>query len=201
MRKITDKVIPFIAYVVIRFIRFTMRIIFINDTVVRRWSEEGKQYILAFWHGRLLMMPYSYPGKKISVLISRHRDGELIARAVGYFGIHSSRGSTTRGGAMGLRQMLRAVKDGYDLAFTPDGPKGPGFKVQMGVIEAAKITGLPVIPVSFGALKKKVLKAGTSFFYPCLFLWQCSNTVNHWKFRVMQMMQLLRLQDWNWKED
>ncbi len=185
MRNIVDKLIPLVAWFLIRLIRLTLSISYVNDELIRQWTEEGKHFILAFWHGRLLLMPYSYPGKKISVLISKHRDGELIARTMAYFGFHSSRGSTTRGGAMGLRQMLRAVRDGYDLAFTPDGPKGPGYKVQMGVIEAARMTGLPVIPVSFGALKKKLSIAGTSFYCPICFQKPYLFTENRWKYLLM----------------
>jgi lysophospholipid acyltransferase (LPLAT)-like uncharacterized protein len=119
--------------------------------------------IVAFWHGRQLMMPFAYRGKKISILISRHRDGELIARTVGRFGFHAARGSTTRGGAAALMHLARSARAGDDLAVTPDGPRGPRQAVQLGVVELAKLTGRPIIPLAFGASKKKFFRPGMAF--------------------------------------
>ncbi|MEK7841555.1 MAG: DUF374 domain-containing protein, partial [Deltaproteobacteria bacterium] len=101
-------------------------------------------------------------GRGVSVLVSRHRDGELIARTVKRFGIDSARGSSTRGWLGGVKGLLKEVKKGRDIAITPDGPKGPGFNAQMGIINIAKITGLPIIPMTFSASKKKLLIAGTA---------------------------------------
>lgn len=178
MRKIADRITPWTAFNLIRLIHGTLRVRYNGDELIRRWTAEGKHYIIAFWHGRLLMMPYSYPGDKISILISRHRDGELIARTMSYFGYHSTRGSTTRGGSMGLRGLLRRAREGFDLAFTPDGPRGPRYRVQPGVVLAARMTGLPIVPVSFGAEKKKFFRVGTGSFCRRLSHGPCSRTVS-----------------------
>lgn len=154
--------IPFIARLVIKFIKATMRLTYVNAEGCRGRLKEGGNIILAFWHGRLMMMPYSYPGKGITILVSTHRDGELVARTVKGFGIESVRGSTTRGWFKGIKGLLNAVKSGRDIAITPDGPKGPGEKAQMGVIQIARSTGLPIIPATFGASKKKHFRAGTA---------------------------------------
>ena len=156
------RVITTIGAWVIRLLRLTMRVEYIDFDkygYLQR-MKEGKQVILAFWHGRLLMMPYLPHRRGIRVLISMHRDGEIIARIVSHFGIRAVRGSTTRGSLSGVRGLLRALKEGGDIAITPDGPKGPAFKVQRGIIDIAKRTGLPIVPVSFSASKKKPLKAG-----------------------------------------
>lgn len=171
--KFTDRLAlalgPSLAYWVIRFLKATMRITYVNFDEYRRSNESGSQVILAFWHGRLLMMPYSYFGGRITILVSQSKDGELISRTVRGFGIESVRGSSTRGWFAGIKGLLKCVKNGRDIAITPDGPKGPGMRSQMGVIQIARATGLPIIPLSFGASKKKLFRAGTNSSSPTLF--------------------------------
>jgi len=83
---------------------------------VRAWEAAGERFILAFWHRHLLLMPYAYRGRRISVMISQSRDGELIARTVARFGIGAARGSSSRGGLAGMRSLLRQAEEGWDLA-------------------------------------------------------------------------------------
>jgi len=99
-------------------------------------------------------MPYSYPKKSVTILISEHRDGEYISRTMERFGFTTARGSSTRNGAMGLREILKALKQGNDAAITPDGPRGPRETVQPGVIAAARLSGVPILPVTFSCSKK-----------------------------------------------
>src|SRR6185503_19809634 len=106
----------------------------------------GERYILAFWHSRWVLMPYSYPGGKMAVLLSQHRDAEMLARVLARFGLHTARGSSTRGGFEGLRSIVRMSRDGYDLGIAPDGPRGPRRCAQAGVIAMARLTGLPIVP-------------------------------------------------------
>jgi lysophospholipid acyltransferase (LPLAT)-like uncharacterized protein len=111
-------------------------------------------------------MPYAYRGRRISVLVSQSRDGELIARTVGWLGIDCSRGSSSRGGIAGLRTLLRKAGEGWDLAFTPDGPRGPVREVQPGVILAAAASGLPIQPVALAATREKLLHSWDRFVVP-----------------------------------
>ena len=153
--RVLDRLVPWIANLLIRAVRRTMRVRYAGREIVDEMIAAGKPFILAFWHGRLFLMRYSYPGKRITILISRHRDGEMIARTMELFGLHTSRGSTTEGGAAGLREVVRRVREGYDVGFTPDGPRGPRFVAQMGVVQAARLARIPIVPVGFGASKKK----------------------------------------------
>jgi hypothetical protein len=148
----------------IRALGRTLRIDTVHgEAVAERWRE-GQASIVAFWHGRQLMLPLAtYGGRGLDILISRHRDGELISRAMRSFGFSSVRGSTTRGGATALKELIERGRAGRDLAVTPDGPKGPRHVVQPGVIHLAKVTGLPIVPLTFGASKKKSLRPGTGF--------------------------------------
>jgi len=133
---------------------------------VEQFHQEGQGIIFAFWHGRQLMMPLAYRGKKVYVLISHHRDGELIHRLIQRFGFHSVRGSTTRGGGMAFRKLIGLAKGGGDIGVTPDGPKGPKEIVKLGVIRLAKRSGLPIVPVTFACSKKKLFSSWDGFILP-----------------------------------
>jgi lysophospholipid acyltransferase (LPLAT)-like uncharacterized protein len=150
----------------IRGLRATVRLRHHGDAALREQERRGENFILAFWHRHLLLMPYSYRGRRISVLVSQSRDGELIARTVAHFGIDASRGSSSRGGAVGLRSLLRKAGEGYDVAFTPDGPRGPSGVVQPGVILAAAATGWPVWPVALAATRCRRLRSWDRFVVP-----------------------------------
>ena len=128
---------------------------------VDRLYRQGRHIIIAFWHGQQLMMPFAYRGSAAKILISQHRDGELVYRIVKQFGFGAIRGSTTRGGLGALRQLIRAGRQGVDLVITPDGPKGPRHVVQPGVLALAKSTGMPIVPLTFACSKKKLSRAGT----------------------------------------
>ena len=139
--------------------------------VGRGWAEgfhaqRGRPVIFAFWHGRLLMMPFSWSVRPVTSLVSRHADGEVLSRIFRRFGIRSVRGSTFRGAHGGFRAMLRSYEGGSHLAIAPDGPRGPRERVQIGIIELARRTGGPVIPVGFGASAGWFLPTWDRFFLP-----------------------------------
>src|SRR5262245_4997167 len=153
----------------IRALRASVRLRHHGDAQVRDWERRGEHFILAFWHRHLLLMPYAYRGRKISVLVSQSTDGELIARTVARLGIDSTRGSSSRGSVAGMKALLRKAAEGWDIAFTPDGPRGPAREVQPGVILAAAATGLPIQPVAIAASRAKRLKSWDRFLIPLPF--------------------------------
>jgi lysophospholipid acyltransferase (LPLAT)-like uncharacterized protein len=161
--------VSFVAAWFIRLLRATVRLRHHGDERLRQWEQGEQRFILAFWHRHLLLMPYAYRGKRgrrISVLVSQSGDGELIARTVARLGIDSSRGSSSRGGIAGMRSLLRKAAEGWDIAFTPDGPRGPASEVQPGVILAAASTGLPIVPVAVAASRAKRLRSWDRFLIP-----------------------------------
>jgi lysophospholipid acyltransferase (LPLAT)-like uncharacterized protein len=166
---VSPAVLSLLAAGFLRGLRATLRLHHHGDGQLREWEREGKPFILAFWHRHLLLMPYAYRGRRISVLVSQSRDGELIARTVARLGIDSSRGSSSRGGMAGMRALLRKAADGWDIAFTPDGPRGPLREVQPGVILAAAATGLPIQPVAIAASRAKLLRSWDRFMVPLPF--------------------------------
>ncbi len=153
-------VLPPIGAGVIRLLRLTMKIEMKDEERVDVLYRQGKHIILAFWHAHQLMIPIGYRGVGAHVLISRHRDGELIARIISRFGHRAVRGSSTRGGALALRELIRLGRSGVDLVVTPDGPKGPRQIAKLGVVQLAKATGLPIVPLAFSCSKKKSSRAG-----------------------------------------
>jgi lysophospholipid acyltransferase (LPLAT)-like uncharacterized protein len=161
----------------IRFVRWTGLWRARNDGVPKRLWAEGQPFILAFWHGRLLMMPYCWnPSIKISMLISQHVDGQLIARTVSHFGIATVAGSSSKGGVAALRRILGVLKAGECVGFTPDGPRGPRGRASPGVVYAARLAGVPIVPCSYGVTRRCVLGSWDRFvlalpFARGVFLW------------------------------
>ncbi len=130
------------------------------------WAQ-GERVIVAFWHAQLLMMPFVYPGRPTAILISQHRDGEYIARLAARLGFQVVRGSATRGGARAFRELIGALRGGRNVAITPDGPKGPRRQVKSGVVELARLSGMPILPVAFAAGRARVLgRSWDQFFVP-----------------------------------
>ncbi len=153
------KLISLIASLFIRTLHATLRVKHVNVENI----ERTPQYILAFWHSHLLLMLHSKYRKPISVMISQSKDGEYIARVFDWYGVDSARGSSTRGGGAALRELIRAAREGKNIVFTPDGPKGPARVVKQGTIAAAQATGLPIVPIAFAAKKKSCCAPGTAW--------------------------------------
>jgi hypothetical protein len=159
-------VIPPAGAAVIRTLGRSMRIETRGHEHVDRLYRDGKRVIIAFWHARQLMMPLTYRGALAHILISQHQDGEIIARIVERFGFRAVRGSSTRGGVEALRELIRLGRSGLDLVVTPDGPKGPPQVAKMGVIQLARASRLPIVPLAFGCSKKNSSRAGIASWCP-----------------------------------
>jgi lysophospholipid acyltransferase (LPLAT)-like uncharacterized protein len=144
------KVISFFAALFIRTLHATLRVRHVNAEHI----EQTPRYILVFWHAHLLLMLHSRFRRPISVMTSRSKDGEYMARVFDWYGVTSARGSSSRGGSAALRALIRNARAGNNLVFTPDGPKGPARVAKDGVIYAAQATGLPIVPMAFAAKKK-----------------------------------------------
>lgn len=144
-----------LAYFYTVFLGWTTRIYWFKSEEGQRLEKEGKGVIYAVWHNQQLFLLYPYKGQKIAPLISQSSDGEYIARCLPKFGMLAVRGSSSRGGARALIHLMHAARDGYSPMLTPDGPRGPIYKVQSGILFLAKKTGLPIIPVGT-ALSHKI---------------------------------------------
>lgn len=117
--------------------------------------------IFALWHAHQCGL-YSLEGKsKTNVMISRSKDGEIIARAAEIMGLKTVRGSITRGGASATLELVNRIKKGDNGAITVDGPKGPNRVVKKGIIEIARMTGVPIVPITWYSPSKGYIKFKT----------------------------------------
>lgn len=129
-------------------------------------------YLLAFWHGRQLLMPWvvikGIPvlNRNCYALISQHTDGRIIARIVSYLRFKSIAGSSSRGGSAALGQLIEVVKQGQSIAVTPDGPRGPRYKAKMGVLKVAQNTGVPILPMAFAAERRWTFSSWDGMILP-----------------------------------
>jgi lysophospholipid acyltransferase (LPLAT)-like uncharacterized protein len=119
-----------------------------------------------FWHGQLLPLVHYHRHEGIMVLVSEHDDGEYVTRVIHRHGFGTVRGSSTRGGSKGLKGLVRAAKQGRDLAVTPDGPKGPPGVFKPGALAAAQMCGLPVVPIALTASAGYRFRSWDGFLLP-----------------------------------
>jgi lysophospholipid acyltransferase (LPLAT)-like uncharacterized protein len=127
-----------------------------------RWHDAGYSLdskgpvIYCVWHNRLPAALASYndfararwPAKGLAAIISASRDGSLVANVAQRFGVQPIRGSSSRRGAQGLLEATTWIERDYTVVVTPDGPRGPVYQIQKGIIDLAKLTGRPIIPIS-----------------------------------------------------
>ena len=162
----------------IRLVRATSRLSVVGGEHPQRLWDADQAFILAFWHGRLLMMPYSWPRPKaMRVLISQHIDGRLISGTLKRFGIDNIAGSSSRGGAAALVAIVKSLtRERVSVAISPDGPRGPRMRASLGVIQAARLSGAPILPCMYATSRRKVLGSWDRFilslpFARSVFVW------------------------------
>lgn len=110
--------------------------------------DARRPFIFALWHNRILPLLFAHRHEGMVLLISRHRDGGYLATLAERWGYRFVRGSSQRGGDVGLLGVVRALKGGSIVAVTPDGPRGPVERVKPGVVAAAQHAGVPIIPAT-----------------------------------------------------
>jgi len=154
-------------------------------TLRLRWDDRSEfspdklngPAIYCLWHNRLLLCMEAYQqqskrrnlGKGMAALISASKDGAFLAAILECFGVQPVRGSSSRRGPQALLELTSWAERGYILAITPDGPRGPRYIVQEGVMSLAQLTGLPIVPFSFYARRKIRLKSWDGFQIPLPF--------------------------------
>ncbi len=166
-----------LAHLYVRFVFWTSRWETDRDDIPRNLRRNGKSFIVAFWHGRLLMLPLAWYGMgTLHMLISGHRDGRLIADIVSYFGIRSIAGSSNQGGSGALRAMVRQIRAGDCVGITPDGPDGPAMRSSAGIVGAARLARVPIVPISYATSRRRILNTWDRFHLPLpwsrgIFIW------------------------------
>jgi lysophospholipid acyltransferase (LPLAT)-like uncharacterized protein len=159
-----QRLLCFLIATYIRLVWATSRFETVGGEEARRRWEAGEPFILAFWHGRLLMAPKAWAqGAPMNMLISAHRDGRVIAGAISHFGLGSISGSRSKGGAGALRAMIRALGQGENVGVTPDGPRGPAMRASAGIAAAARLSGAPILPLGYATTRRRILRTWDRF--------------------------------------
>ena len=147
-------------------LRSTLRIRVIGrDALLARREGEGR-VVYAFWHGQILPNMLAHAPGHCGVLISEHRDGEIIARIIERFNMYGIRGSTSRGGTRALLECVRTLRDGIDVAVTPDGPRGPRHSFAPGALLIAYRAAAPLVTISAHIDRAWRLKSWDQFEIP-----------------------------------
>lgn len=147
----------------------TLRPVYIQRHYEQRAWAAHTPIVLAGWHGRMLYFLHLYRQQHFTMLVSQSRDGDFISDVLQRFGVHTTRGSSSRGGAQALLTMIRYIQDGGHVAITPDGPRGPRYIVKSGVLAVAQQTGAAIVPVTYNARWKKVFRSWDAFLMPLPF--------------------------------
>ena len=161
-----------IGAIVIRMIMWSVRWEYSGSIDPNLLWNKGGSKLITFWHNRQLMMPHLYlhfgPKKKkpMYTLISLHRDGRLIARAMQYFGVNSIGGSSSRNAMAAMVKMIRRLSKGCHGAITPDGPRGPLYKLKPGVLKIAQKSGALIYPASYGTKHKWMFSSWDKMILP-----------------------------------
>ncbi|MBI5629424.1 MAG: lysophospholipid acyltransferase family protein [Elusimicrobia bacterium] len=148
-------IVPPLVYLYMSLVGVTTRVTVFGAEHRRRLRGRGQRFIYAFWHQRQVFFTWSHRGDPAAVLVSRSRDGELIARTMRLSRLSALRGSSTRGAVPAVRGMIEALDSGLDLGVTPDGPKGPAREVKPGVIYLAQKLQIPILPIT-NALSRRI---------------------------------------------
>lgn len=160
-----------------RFTFLTQRITYDNLAVIDELEQLDTPLIVCMWHGRLILGSYlitHFPSRQVKTIISRHNDGDMIARYCKFFGSDAIRGSSNKkgknkGGAHVLRELLTHLNNETLIAITPDGPRGPRMQMQGNILPIAARKNATLLPVSYSCSRAKIFNSWDRFLLPLPF--------------------------------
>ncbi len=141
----------------------------INKNVLQKLDKNNQNYILAFWHGKMIVPWYLFRDTKSSTIISQSRDGKILTNVLRKWNYEVKRGSSSKGGKEVLNILIGEAKNGKNILITPDGPRGPKNKMKAGAAVIAKKSGIPIILVGVYHKNKINLKSWDKFEIPKFF--------------------------------
>jgi lysophospholipid acyltransferase (LPLAT)-like uncharacterized protein len=159
-------------YLLLRMLRFTWRVNF-SDPHGMMEAGRDRPFIVCAWHNRLAYAMIAIrediqpkTGRRMAAMVSASRDGAFLVEILRAFDVEPVRGSTSRRGRQALLELSRQVKAGLHLGITPDGPRGPCYEIQDGILSLAQLTGLPIVPLGCQARRKVRFKSWDRFQLP-----------------------------------
>jgi len=164
------RLVPYLAYAYVTLVGWTNRTRVVRGEVRERLWGEKKRFIYACWHQRQLFFTWSHRGVNAAILVSKSKDGEMIAETLRLSRVKAVRGSSSRGGAAAARELVESLRSGCDAGITPDGPRGPARRVKDGILRVAQMSGAPILPLA-NALSRRleIAKAWDRFQVPLPF--------------------------------
>ena len=147
----------------------TLRVTCRNKNVIDNLKVKKQNYVLAFWHGTMLLPWYFHRDDGFAALTSKSKDGDLLAKQLRHWNYEVVRGSSTKGGDVALGILVDHTKNGYSVAITPDGPRGPEKKFKAGAVITAKKGNVPLVLMGVGIKSKKILHSWDKFQVPNFF--------------------------------
>ena len=171
---VVKKLLSICGAIYIYFVYVSSKKKFINKNNLDKLLNENISFIYALWHDQLLLSPLTWQSKnRIDILISKHKDGDIIADLIKFHGFDSIRGSTNnpnkekeKNNLTSIRNILRSLKNNISIGITPDGPRGPRHKVGEGTINISRISNKKILPMSLACKKKWVLNTWDKFIVP-----------------------------------
>lgn len=165
-RRFRVAVVSAIGGLIIRLLGLTWSVRRVGGETFDAMLRRGEPFIVVFWHGEIVPVTWVHRHRGIAPLISRHADGEMIARIVEGLGYRTVRGSTTRGGVRALLETAQRVKEGITVGFTPDGPRGPRHVFAPGALIVAQRTGRPIVALGATASRAWRLRSWDRHLVP-----------------------------------
>jgi len=158
--------VPPLASSLMRLTHLLVRTKIIGEEHLEKVWARQERAVISFWHDQLFLMVFGYPGKHAKLLISASKDGELLTRTMKYFEHETVRGSSSRGGRAAFKAMLALCKEPVDIVLTPDGPRGPRHVLKDGIVQLARMSGRPVIPMAFACSRGHRFQSWDRFLLP-----------------------------------
>jgi lysophospholipid acyltransferase (LPLAT)-like uncharacterized protein len=155
-----------LGVIVVRLLAMTWRVRIVGEEIVTALRRARQPIVFTLWHGQMLPLLWGHRNQGVSVLISEHRDGEIVAGIAAALGFRTVRGSTYRGADRALAGLVRELRDGHDVAVTPDGPRGPAGHFAPGALVAAQKANAPIVSVGMAATRAWRMKSWDAFMIP-----------------------------------
>jgi lysophospholipid acyltransferase (LPLAT)-like uncharacterized protein len=171
---LVKKFLSLVGALYIYFVYITSEKILINKGALDKLTLKKESFIYALWHDQLLMSPSTWQNKtRIDILISKHKDGDIISDTIKFHGFNSIRGSTNnpnkekeKNSLATIRMILNSLKKNISIGITPDGPRGPRHEVSEGTINIARISKKKILPMALSFKKKWTLNTWDKFLVP-----------------------------------
>ena len=166
LRALISRMQLLLAVAYVRLLYRTVHLEHVGRESLLEARREAGAVVLSVWHSRLVMIPNAHLDAPLTVLVSRHGDGRRLGRLFNTLGFELAFGSSSRGGAIGMREALRAAARGHAIGLAPDGPRGPRREAKDGVVALARLSGLPILPVAYSARPFRRLKSWDRMLIP-----------------------------------